>query len=340
MGISEAKLEQDSVHLRDWLAKQQHGTMEYMERHAELRADPEKLVPGTLRIISVRMNYSSADEPELWARLADGSKAYVAQYALGRDYHKLMRKRLQSLADQIQSEIGPFGYRAFVDSAPVLERAIARDGGIGWIGKNTCSINRNGGSWFFIGELFTDLPLAVDQPASAHCGTCTRCIDICPTRAIISANRIDARRCISYLTIEQRDAIPLEFRSAIGNRIFGCDDCQIICPWNKFAKRHDQPDFRARNNLDDVLLVDLFDWSEQEFLQRTEGSAIRRTGYLGWIRNIAVALGNAPGSSEVLARLQSRLDFPDAMVKEHIRTATVQTSFVVCPGLNQPAHWI
>jgi len=320
-GIAGVELGEDEAQLRDWLAQGMHGEMEYMARHGDKRSRPAELLPGTLRVVSVRMDYGAGDDAGAWETLADGERAYVARYALGRDYHKLMRSRLQKLADRIATEVGDFGYRVFVDSAPVLERALARNAGLGWIGKNACLIDRNSGSWFFLGELYTDLPLPVDAPASAHCGTCTRCIDICPTQAIVAPNRIDARRCISYLTIEAQGAIPEEFRAAIGNRIFGCDDCQLVCPWNKFATRFDEPDFRARNALDTASLAELFAWEEAEFLRRTEGSAIRRTGWLGWLRNIAVALGNAPTTPPVLAALESRRTHPSEMVREHVEWA-------------------
>jgi epoxyqueuosine reductase len=322
VGIADAQGRgEDAAHLEAWLAAGQHGEMDYMARHGSKRTQVAELVPGTRRVISVRMDYGSADDEGAWRTLADGERAYVARYALGRDYHKVMRARLQKLADRIAERVGPFGYRAFVDSAPVLERAIARDAGLGWIGKHSCLINRSAGSWFFLGELFTDLPLPVDAPATAHCGTCMRCIDICPTGAIVAPGQVDARRCISYLTIELRGAIPEELRAPIGNRIFGCDDCQLVCPWNKFARRHDEPDFRARNDLDHARLVDLFAWTEAEFERRTEGSAIRRTGYEGWLRNIAVALGNAPHSEEIVAALRARADHPSEIVREHVQWA-------------------
>ena len=319
-GISDIDLDEDAGHLRDWLAQGLYGTMDWMARHGDLRARPQDLTPGTVRVVSVGLDYGQ-DNEAAWATLADGSRAYVARYALGRDYHKLMRRRLQQLADRIAAEAGPFGYRVFVDSAPVLERALARNAGLGWIGKHTCLIDKDGGSWFFLGEIYVDIPLPVDVPATAHCGTCTRCIDICPTRAITAPQRLDARRCISYLTIEHDGPIPLELRAPIGNRIFGCDDCQLVCPWNKFARRTDEPDFRARNDLDRASLAELFAWSEDEFLQRTEGSAIRRTGHARWLRNIAVALGNAPTSPEVVAALQSRRGIDDAVVREHVEWA-------------------
>ena len=324
VGIAGVELSDDLAHLRDWLAKGQHGTMDYMARHGDKRGQPQALVPGTLRVLSVRMDYGTGEDAAAWETLAQGERAYVARYALGRDYHKLMRNRLQKLADRIAAETGPFGYRVFVDSAPVLERALARDAGLGWIGKHSCLINKGAGSWFFLGEIYTDLPLPVDAPASAHCGTCTRCIEVCPTGAIVAPYRVDARRCISYLTIELRESIPEELRPLMGNRIFGCDDCQLACPWNKFAVRHKVPDFAPRNGLDAATLAELFAWDEDEFLRRTEGSAIRRTGHAGWLRNIAVALGNAPTTPAVLAALASRREHPDPMVREHITWALAQ----------------
>ena len=323
-GISGIELAKDEAHLRDWLAKGLYGSMEWMARHGDKRTRPDELVPGTLRVISVGLDYGRNDSEEVWNTLAEGERAYVARYALGRDYHKLMRQRLQKLAERIQQEVGPFGHRVFVDSAPVLERALARDAGLGWIGTHTCLIDKNGGSWFFLGEIYVDLPLPIDLPAEAHCGTCTRCLDICPTQAFVAPYRLDARRCISYLTIEHEGAIPEDLRKPMGNRIFGCDDCQLVCPWNKFAKRHDEPDFRARNDLDTATLPQLFAWTEQEFMQRTEGSAIRRSGHERWLRNIAVALGNAPGSDTVLNALASRRDDGSALVREHVAWALQQ----------------
>ena len=320
-GISGIELGADEEHLRDWLAQGLYGSMEWMARHGDKRSRPHELIPGTVRVISVGLDYGRNDGEEAWTTLADGERAYVARYALGRDYHKLMRQRLQKLAGRIQQELGPFGHRVFVDSAPVLERALARNAGLGWIGKHTCLIDKDGGSWFFLGEIYVDLPLPIDEPASAHCGTCMKCIDICPTRAIVAPYRLDARRCISYLTIEHEGAIPEELRPAIGNRIFGCDDCQLVCPWNKFAKRSDEPDFRARNDLDIATLPQLFAWTEDEFLSRTEGSAIRRSGYERWLRNIAVALGNAPGTPEVLAALASRRNHESEVVRGHVAWA-------------------
>ena len=321
LGVAGISLGEDEAHLRRWLDEGLHGRMDYMARHGDKRARPAELVPGTLRVLSVRMDYGTGDDAAAWDTLDAGERAYVARYALGRDYHKVMRHRLQKLADRIADDIGPFGYRAFVDSAPVLERALARDAGLGWIGKHTCLINRDAGSWFFLGEILTDLPLPVDAPASAHCGTCTRCITVCPTGAIVAPYRVDARLCISYLTIELKESIPEELRPLMGNRIFGCDDCQLACPWNKFAVRHTQPDFQPRHGLDAAGLAELFAWDEATFLQRTEGSAIRRTGHAGWLRNIAVALGNAPTTPEVLSALAMRRDDPDPMVREHVAWA-------------------
>ena len=339
VGIAGVALGDDVAHLRDWLAQGQHGTMDWMARHGELREQPAALVPGTLRVVSVGLDYGQ-DEAAAWANLHDGERAYVARYALGRDYHKLMRHRLQRLADAVAATIGPFGHRVFVDSAPVLERALARNAGLGWIGKHTCLIDRDGGSWFFLGELFVDLPLPVDPPASAHCGTCTRCIDICPTGAIIAPHRVDARRCISYLTIEHAGSIDEELRPLVGNRIFGCDDCQLACPWNKFARRTDEADFRARNDLDRATLVSLFAWDEDEFLRRTEGSAIRRSGHERWLRNLAVALGNAPTTPEVVEALRARRAHPSPIVREHAAWALEQHTKdrrVVVEGPDDPA---
>jgi epoxyqueuosine reductase len=320
VGISDLDVAEAAQHLRDWLARQYHGDMTYMERHAALRAEPAALVPGTLRVISVRMDYLPA-ETESIAVLQDSAKAYISRYALGRDYHKLIRKRLQQLADRLQQEAGAFGYRAFVDSAPVLERALAEKAGLGWIGKNTMLINKQAGSWFFLGELYTDLPLHIDPPASAHCGSCRACLDVCPTQAFVGPHLLDARRCISYLTIELQGSIPLDLRPLIGNRVFGCDDCQLCCPWNKFASPTREGDFRPRHQLDQAALVDLFLWSEAEFLQHTEGSAIRRIGYERWLRNLAVGLGNGPASSTARAALQARRQHASDLVREHVAWA-------------------
>jgi len=323
-GIAGIELGEDERHLRDWLSEGLYGSMDWMAQHGDKRSRPQELIPGTLRVISVGLDYGRNDSDDAWDTLHDGERAYVARYALGRDYHKLMRNRLQKLAERLQQEVGAFGHRVFVDSAPVLERALARNAGLGWIGKHTCLIDKDGGSWFFLGEIYVDLPLPIDAPASAHCGTCTRCIDVCPTQAITAPYRLDARRCISYLTIEHEGAIPEDLRPAIGNRIFGCDDCQLVCPWNKFAKRTDEPDFRARNELDVATLPQLFAWDEAAFLRRTEGSAIRRSGHERWLRNIAVALGNAPSTPDVLAALASRRDDTSPLVREHVAWALHQ----------------
>jgi epoxyqueuosine reductase len=321
VGITGTELQADEAHLLSWLDDGLHGDMDYMARHGTRRSRPAQLLPGTRRIISVRMDYWPGDAQPAQQVLEQPARAYVSRYALGRDYHKLLRRRLQQLAARIEAEVGPFGYRAFTDSAPVLEKALARNAGLGWIGKHTNLINDRAGSWFFLGELFTNLPLPVDRPAEAHCGTCQACIDICPTRAIVAPWRLDARRCISYLTIELRGAIPEELRPLIGNRIYGCDDCQLVCPWNRFARASDEAGFRPRHRLDTATLIELFGWDEQAFLAHTEGTAIRRIGHACWLRNIAVALGNAETSGDVVTALQSRRDHPSALVREHVAWA-------------------
>lgn len=318
VGISDIDLEDAETHLSDWLAAGCHGNMSYMERHGTKRSRPQELVPGTLRIISVRMDYLPKNAVAADEILCQETHAYISRYALGRDYHKVLRRRLQRLADRIHSVTGKFGYRAFVDSAPVLEKAIAAKAGLGWIGKHTNLLHRVAGSWFFLGELYTDLPLPVDTPVTNHCGDCRACLDICPTQAIVAPYQLDARRCISYLTIELRGSIPVELRPLIGNRIYGCDDCQLVCPWNRFARQSNEEDFQPRHGLDAPLLIELFAWSEEEFLQRTEGSSIRRIGYECWLRNIAVALGNAPTDKTVVHALSSRLDHHSALVREHV----------------------
>lgn len=324
IGIANLDIREDEERLMQWLEQGRHGAMGYMSRHGRRRAHPEDLVPGTVRIISARMDYlpPQARDPE--EVLGDSDLAYVSRYALGRDYHKVMRKRLAQLAEKLQAECASTRHRAFVDSAPVLEKAFARNAGLGWIGKHTNLINRKAGSWFFLGEILTDLPLPVDERASDHCGTCRACIDVCPTQAIVAPYELDATRCISYLTIELRDAIPVQFRKALGNRIYGCDDCQLVCPWNKFAQLSREIDFNVRHGLDAPRLIDLFGWTEEEFLSRTEGSAIRRIGYTCWLRNIAVALGNAPTSEAVVRSLQSRLSDPSPLVREHVQWALEQ----------------
>ncbi|MGA9333227.1 MAG: tRNA epoxyqueuosine(34) reductase QueG [Rudaea sp.] len=324
VGIAATDLDRDEAHLLNWLAAGHHGDMDYMQRHGVKRSRPSELHPGTVRVISVRMDYDPPAAHDAWQVLDDATLGYVSRYALGRDYHKLMRNRLQKLADRIGESVGPFGHRAFVDSAPVLEKALARNAGLGWIGKHTNLLNARAGSWFFLGELFTDLPLPVDTPATDHCGTCVRCIEICPTQAIIGPQQLDARRCISYLTIELRGSIPLELRPLLGNRIYGCDDCQLVCPWNKFARKSVEQDFVARNGLDAPALTGLFAWSEDEFLQRTEGSAIRRIGHECWLRNIAVALGNAAPSRAVANALNARRNHPSALVREHVEWAIAE----------------
>jgi epoxyqueuosine reductase len=320
VGIAGIELPEDEQRLLDWLAAGHHGDMHYMARHGTRRSRPSELVPGTVRVISARMDYlPAAENPQ--KVLENPELGYVSRYALGRDYHKVLRGRLARLADRIAAVAGSQGYRAFTDSAPVLEKALARDAGLGWIGKHTNLLDRHDGSWFFLGEVFTDLPLPIDAPVTSHCGSCTACIDVCPTQAIVAPYRLDARRCISYLTIELDGAIPEEFRKAIGNRVYGCDDCQLVCPWNRYAKLTEEADFLPRQGLDAPRLVDLLQWSEQQFLERTAGSAIRRIGYERWLRNVAVALGNAPKTPEVVAALEARRDHPSALVREHVAWA-------------------
>lgn len=324
VGITGIELPEDEARLMRWLEQGRHGAMEYMQRHGARRARPHELVPGTLRVISVRMDYLPTNAQEAEEILADSERGYVSRYALGRDYHKVLRRRLAKLAEKIQAHSASQSHRVFVDSGPVLEKAFARNAGLGWIGKHTNLINRRAGSYFFLGEILTDLPLPVDEPETNHCGTCRACIDVCPTQAIVAPYELDATRCISYLTIELRTAIPEQFRKAMGNRIYGCDDCQLVCPWNKFARFTSEVDFVPRHALDGTKLVELFGWTEQEFLDRTEGSAIRRIGYECWIRNIAVALGNAPTSAEVLGALQSRQADPSELIREHVGWALAQ----------------
>ncbi len=324
VGIAGLELGEHEAHLERWLAAGYHGEMDYMGAHGSKRSHPDQLVPGTLRVVSLRMDYLPGDTL-MAQRLGERETAYVSRYALGRDYHKLIRKRLQQLAERIQQAIGPFGYRAFVDSAPVLEKAIAEQAGLGWIGKNTLVLNRKAGSYFFLGELFVDLPVPVDEPTTTeHCGRCTACLDICPTNAFVGPYVLDARRCISYLTIELKGPIPAELRPLIGNRVFGCDDCQITCPWNRFARPSEQSDFQPRHSLDNAQLAELFRWTEDEFLSRTEGSPLRRAGYERWLRNLAVGLGNAPSSIPVLEALETRRDDASEMVREHVQWALAQ----------------
>ena len=323
VGIAAVDLAEDERRLLEWLAAGWHGGMDYMRRHGAKRARPTELVPGTLRVISARMDYwpGGADPGDV---LRDASLGYVSRYAVGRDYHRVVRNRLARLADRVAAAAGAAGYRAFTDSAPILEKALARDAGLGWIGKHTNLLDRRDGSWFFLGEIFTDLPLPADEPVSAHCGSCAACIDACPTQAIVAPWQLDARRCISYLTIELEGPIPRELRRAIGNRIYGCDDCQLVCPWNRYAKLAAEPGFRARHGLDAPRLIDLFAWSEAEFLARTAGSAIRRIGHVRWLRNVAIALGNSPRSEARDAALATRLGHPSEVVREAARWALAE----------------
>ena len=336
VGIADVDLGNAEEKLLRWLENDYHGTMDYMARHGVKRARPAELVPGTLRVISLRHDYSADDVRDSNEVLEDGERAFVARYALGRDYHKILRSKLKRVAEKIEAAVGECQHRVFTDSAPVLEVELAVKAGLGWRGKHTLLLTRDAGSMFFLGELFTNLPLTVDQPTSEHCGTCTKCIDICPTQAITAPYQLDARRCISYLTIENKGAIPEEFRAAMGNRIYGCDDCQLICPWNKYAKLATEIDFNIRHQLDDVTLIELFNWSEQQFNDRMEGSAIRRIGFDAWSRNIAVALGNALAKrvtndsanavdvSAIVKALHQRRESAHEMVREHIDWALSQ----------------
>jgi epoxyqueuosine reductase len=332
IGIAGCEIGEAEMRLMEWLARGWHGDMDYMAAHGTRRTRPGELVPGTLRVISVRMNYFPQEARDSWEVINDGSRAYVARYAVGRDYHKVLRGRLQKLCDRIAAYLNradtptdkparQFSYRVFTDSAPVMEVELAARAGIGWRGKHTLLLNREAGSWFFLGEIYTDLSLPVDEPQPDHCGTCRRCIDVCPTGAIVAPYQLDARRCISYLTIEHKGEIPEELRPLMGNRIYGCDDCQLVCPWNRFAQKADVEDFSVRNGLDAVALTELFAWSEEEFERRLEGSAIRRIGHERWLRNLAVGLGNAPTSGAVVAALEARRDHPSALVRSHVAWA-------------------
>ena len=323
IGISDIDLTQAAEQLQQWLANHYHGEMEYMARNTNLRHHPDQLLPGTLTIISARMDYL-LDTQDSDAVMENSELGFISRYALGRDYHKLLRKRLQRLADYISSIAGEFGYRVFTDSAPVMEKAIAEKAGLGWIGKHSNLLNREAGSWFFLGEILTTLPLPIDQPVSQHCGNCSACIDICPTRAIVAPYQVDARRCISYLTIELRSAIPVELRPLMGNRIYGCDDCQLVCPWNRFASYTAEQDFLPRNGLAAPQLLELFSWTEDQFMKRLEGSPIRRIGHECWLRNIAVALGNGPKTAAVISALQEKAEHPSALVREHVQWALIQ----------------
>jgi len=317
--ISRAELPASAARELDaWLEAGYHGEMEYMQRHGHKRVEPAQLVPGTLTIVTVRMNYWPAAARDARSVLAEGEQAYVSRYALGRDYHKVLRARLQLLARRVEDVAGEFGHRVFTDSAPVAEVALAAQAGLGWRGKHTLLLTREQGSLFFLGELFTDLPLPPDEAVSGHCGQCRRCLDVCPTGAIVAPYQVDARRCISYLTIELDGPIPLQWRSRIGNRVYGCDDCQLYCPWNRFAAAGAEADFAVRNGLDGARLVELFAWSEADFHARMAGSPIYRIGYVRWLRNLAVGLGNAPTSPEVLAALAARREDTNALVREHV----------------------
>ncbi|MGQ9425041.1 tRNA epoxyqueuosine(34) reductase QueG [Gilvimarinus sp. F26214L] len=332
VGIADVDLTVHEDRLKQWLAKGYQGEMEWMGEHGNKRSRPQELLPGTMRVISARMDYLPGDDRPL-ETLGDGGKAYISRYALGRDYHKLVRKRLAKLATRIADAVEVETHqRPFVDSAPVLERALAEKAGLGWIGKSCMLINNKAGTWFFLGELFTNLPLPVEEAAASnHCGTCRACLDVCPTQAFVGPYELDARKCISYLTIEHKGSIPEPLRAAMGNRVFGCDDCQLVCPWNKFAQPTDENDFKPRHNLSASHLVDLFNWSEEEFLQRTEGSAIRRIGYERWLRNLAIALGNGPSTKDAVQALQARVDHHSPVVREHVAWALDQH--------RQPVRW-
>ncbi|MFZ1388939.1 MAG: tRNA epoxyqueuosine(34) reductase QueG [Thiolinea sp.] len=325
IGVSSLDLSSAEQKLWDWLENGYHGDMDWMQRHGTKRSRPAELVEGTLSIISVRMNYWPEPSAPAEMVLNHPELAYISRYALGRDYHKVLRQRLERLAQRLQTEIGSLRYRVFVDSAPVLEKPIAVKAGLGWLGKHTNVINRHAGSYFFLGELYTDLPLTETGATTEHCGSCSACLAICPTQAIIQPYLLDANRCISYLTIEHAGSIPLEFRPLIGNRIYGCDDCQLICPWNRFAQISVETDFQIRHQLDSAHLLELFAWDETEFLAKLEGTAIRRIGHERWLRNIAVALGNAPKSTKTQQALRAKLATTvSPLVREHIEWALQQ----------------
>lgn len=324
VGICDGELSEHEAHLDKWLENGMHGEMHYMRKHGSKRTNPDQLVAGTKRVISVRMDYAPADIKAAEKVIEDPDTAYISRYALGRDYHKVLRSRLKKLAQRMQQEIGEFGYRVFTDSAPVMEKALAEKAGLGWIGKHSNLLDSKTGSWFFLGEIYVDLPLPTDTPATNHCGSCQKCIDVCPTQAIVGPYQVDARLCISYLTIELKGSIPVELRSKLGNRIYGCDDCQFVCPWNKFAQTTKEPDFTPREQLTDQKLIDLFAWTEVEFLSNTEGTAIRRIGYQSWLRNIAVSLGNADSSPEIVSALKLKLEKAEPMLTEHVLWALEQ----------------
>ena len=324
VGISDTDLTAAESGLLEWLSLGWHGELDYMAIHGSKRSRPAELVTGTLRVISLRMNYFPPQARDSWQVLADDERAFISRYALGRDYHKVLRNRLTKLADKIRAQVAEYDGRVFTDSAPVMEVELARKAGLGWRGKHTLLLSREHGSWFFLGEIYLNLPLPIDAPQQEHCGTCSRCIEVCPTRAIITPYRLDARRCISYLTIELKGSIPVELRPLIGNRIYGCDDCQLVCPWNGFAQTTVEPDFVVRYGLDDVSLVELFAWDEAEFKAKLAGSAIYRIGYEQWLRNIAAALGNAAKSNAVTAALKLRAKHESALVREHVEWALMQ----------------
>lgn len=326
VGISDGDIGEHEGYLKNWLDNGMHGDMDYMHKHGAKRTRPSLLVEGTQRVISVRMDYAPADIKDAERVLDKQDIAYISRYALGRDYHKVLRSRLKKLAQKIEKNVGQLGYRVFTDSAPVMEKALAEKAGLGWIGKHSNLLDSKTGSWFFLGEIYIDLPLPTDRPATNHCGSCRKCIDVCPTQAIVGPYQVDARLCISYLTIELKGPIPIELRAKLGNRIYGCDDCQFVCPWNKFAQTSKEQDFTPREQLTDQALITLFKWSEAEFLKHTEGSAIRRIGYQSWQRNIAVALGNirpnsAAQKTKIVQALGSKLDESSDMVSEHIQWA-------------------
>ncbi len=324
IGITDTHLQQAEIEHQTWLDKGFHGDMDYMAKHGTKRTRPAELVPGTKRVITARLDYLPPQARDSWDVIEDGNKAFISRYALGRDYHKVLRNKLQALCDKIKSVVADFEFRVFTDSAPVLEVALAEKSGLGWRGKHTLLLNKDHGSWFFLGEIYTNLPLPTDKPASNHCGTCSACMDICPTRAIVAPYEVDARRCISYLTIELKGSIPLEFRPLIGNRVYGCDDCQLACPWNKFAQITQATDFHVRHGLDEISLIECFSWDEETFKQKMAGSAIHRIGYVQWLRNIAVGLGNAPIGDAVLQALKSRRVDADPLVREHVLWAIEQ----------------
>ncbi len=318
VGITDARLDPHHAHYAEWIARHYHGEMSYMARNIGKRLQPAELVPGTLSVICVRLDYLPAEDRDPAELLEQGERAYISRYALGRDYHKLMRKRLQRFAERISARYGELGYRVFTDSAPVLEKALAAKAGIGWQGKHSNILHREHGSWFFLGEIYTDLELAVDLPLRNHCGSCRACIDVCPTGAIVEPYVVDARRCISYLTIEHHSEIPLEFRAAIGNRIYGCDDCQLVCPWNRYARYTREPDFAPRHGLDAISLLDCLRMDEAEFLRLMEGSAIRRIGHQRWLRNVVVALGNAPRDPQIREALRQEYAAHSDYVRHHL----------------------